>query len=587
MRGRMAYILDVQGNKCNNNCFFCQHSGTAPAPASGGVTDALKARMRTIPDKAGPVIIRGTEPSLRSDFLELLRYAKQLGIEKPVVESNGRVFCYGDFCSAVMAEGVRDFTIRLFGPDAGVHDRWSGAQGSFRQAVQGIRNLRERGARVKLTLFLSARHKDCINGYAALVQDLRPSSVAFLYLDLENRSVRTVDKGFVQGLGRDVKDLIAAIRRSGIDVEQNDYLESLDLSTCFEGVEDESAAIAFPESRKENKERIRDDFSKRNVVASGRPLKLYVELTRNCNFRCIMCPQQLMRGYDPSLDMPWPLFKRIADSLFPHAEYVDLRGFGESIIMRDWRRCLDYALRFDCRYGLITNLSIKDDKMWERMVRSNFFIGVSFDGATKKTFEHIRRGANFSTIMTNLEKVARWRREYEMPEENLKLMVTVQQENLEELPDIIGIAHDLGVKRVQFSPSRVTRESGVFDRDEVFDRPDLVNPALERSISLAKRHGIQLLMTGSFKQRETESAHGYAVQQSCDHPWTGIYVTAEGLVGPCNQLMLPLGILLGDLRKESFEDIWNGFNFRLFRKLMHTPNRLNHCDWCFRNRYGD
>ncbi len=581
----MAYILDLPGGRCNNNCYFCPSS--LSSRKRSGTTDAVKAVMRSIPDKKSPVIIRGTEPLLREDSLELLRYAKQIGIEKPVLESNGRAFCYKDFCSKVISEGVMDFTISLFGPDAETHDGWSGIKGSFSQSVQGIRNLLELGARVKILFFLSARHGGSIGDYVRLIGELRPTSVAFLYLDLEGKSVRTVDKGFVQGLGREIRDLLVNLRGSGIRVEQDDYPECLDLSSFFEGLDEKNAAAPFPAGKEDNRKRIREGFSRRNVVVSGRPLKLYVELTRNCNFRCIMCPQPLTRGYEPSLDMPWPLFKSIADSLFPHADYVDLRGFGESVIMKDWRRCLDYALRFDCKYGLITNLSLKDDEMWELMVKRGFFIGVSLDGATKKTLEYIRRGANFGTIMGNLEKVARWRREYGMPEENIKLMVTVQKENLHELPDIIGLARKLGVKRVQFSPSRVTRETGVFDRDEIFDSPGAVNPILEKSLELAKRHGIELLMTGSFKQLETESAHGYAAQQSCDHPLTGIYVTAEGLVGPCNQLMLPLGILLGDLRKESFEEIWNGFNFRLFRKLMHTPHRLNHCDWCFRNRYGD
>jgi len=65
----MAYILDLPGGRCNNNCYFCPSS--LSSRKRSGTTDAVKAVMRSIPDKKSPVIIRGTEPLLREDSLEL------------------------------------------------------------------------------------------------------------------------------------------------------------------------------------------------------------------------------------------------------------------------------------------------------------------------------------------------------------------------------------------------------------------------------------------------------------------------------------------------------------------------------------
>ncbi len=589
----MSNIINVIGGACNNGCSFCSYLGrNRSAQAMPEVI--IKALMRRIKDKTQPVILRGVEPPLRQDFLELLRYAKQLGIKNLTLESNGRAFCYSDFCEKVMNEGVSRFTIYLFGPDARLHDqtqlhdKLTNVQGSFYQSVDGIRNLLAKGAKVKTLFILTSYHDNFIKNYSDFITQLKPTSVAFLYLDQENKNIRTVDKVFVRYLGRDIRDLIMELRAAGIKVEDNGYPESLDFSTFFNDlVGDASINRSFPASRAENQKRAAKEFSKRNLKVSSKPLNIFIELTRNCNFRCIMCPQPLTRGYDTSLDMPWSLFKKVADTLFPYAQYVDLRGFGESIIMKDWKRCLDYCLRFDSKYGLVTNLSIQDDEMWKLMVQNNFFLGISFDGATKKTFEYIRRGANFDIVLRNLRNIARWRQEYGMPEKNIKLMVTVQRENIHELPAIIELAREAGVKLVQFSPSRVVYEEGVIDRDDIFNHPEIVGPILKKSIKLARKHGIRLLMTGSLKQRKTETAHGYRVQQSCDHPWTCLYITAEGHVGPCNQLMLPLEVLLGDLQQNTFEEIWNNFNFRQFRKLMHTPHRLTHCDWCFENRYGD
>lgn len=589
----MVEVVHIPGKRCNNSCFFCTYTGrdnTQPAAEHQLEmhTGVVKAWLREVKDKEDRVVLRGVEPALREDLPELLRYAKQLGIRDLALETNGRAFFYKDLCKQLLREGLKRYTIYIFGPEAQLHDSWSKVKGSFEQTLTGIRNLLSLGAEVKVLCFLSARHAECLQEYAPLLQRLKPSSATFLYIDLEHRNVRTVDQPFVQQLGRDIRDLIETVRNKGIPVEPNDYKGSLDLSAFFDDLQGDLVTnVSIASSKEGNISAAESGFAERSLTLDSKPLKLFVELTRNCNFRCIMCPQPLLQTYKEELDMPFEMFQQIADALFPYATYVDLRGFGESTFIKGWRDYLDYALKFDCKYGLITNLAAKDDEMWKLMMKSNCFLGVSFDGATKKTFEYIRRGANFKTIMRNLRNIVGWREQYQMPEENIKLLVTAQRENIHELPEIVELANEVRVKRVQFSPSRVMYDEGVLNCDHVFDDPEVIGPILERSIALAKKHGIQLEMTGSFQQQETERHSGYAVQECCDHPWTRLYITAEGKAGPCNQLMMPLGILLGDLRHNSFEEVWNNFNFRMFRKIIHTPHRLNYCDWCFKNRYGD
>ena len=124
------------------------------------------------------------------------------------------------------------------------------------------------------------------------------------------------------------------------------------------------------------------------------PLNLFVETTRNCNCHCIMCSRK-KPSFDPKMNLPLSFFKKIADELFPHAKSVDLRGFGESTLLPYWKDIVDYSLKFKCKKGIVTNLSVKNDNMWAYLIKNDFWVGISFDGATKKTFEHIRRGNNF------------------------------------------------------------------------------------------------------------------------------------------------------------------------------------------------
>ena len=51
---------------------------------------------------------------------------------------------------------------------------------------------------------------------------------------------------------------------------------------------------------------------------------------------------------------------------------------------------VNYASKYNCRFGIITNLNKRDDLLWEELVKKNFWFGVSFDAARKKTFEYIK-----------------------------------------------------------------------------------------------------------------------------------------------------------------------------------------------------
>jgi len=111
-----------------------------------------------------------------------------------------------------------------------------------------------------------------------------------------------------------------------------------------------------------------EEFESNKVRLSSFPTNIFIELTRNCNCYCRMCFRK-NNSYRNELDMSFELFKKAADIFFPYAECVDLRGFGESTILNNWTEIVDYVLRYDCKFGIFTNLSILDEQMWEKLVK--------------------------------------------------------------------------------------------------------------------------------------------------------------------------------------------------------------------------
>lgn len=285
------------------------------------------------------------------------------------------------------------------------------------------------------------------------------------------------------------------------------------------------------------------------------PENVFVELTRNCNGHCIMCSRKNPSN-DPRLNMPFSFFKRIADELFPYAKNVDLRGFGESTILHNWMDIVDYVTKFDCKFGIVTNLNIRDDSMWDSLIKNDFWVAISFDGSTKKTFEKIRRGSDFSTVLRNIKVLVSSCRKYSKDIGNVYLLVTVQKHNLKEVPDIIRLAGRLGLKKVELSPVQTSDKKLLFNKNDA-------QRVLQKAFKISKNLGIDLVLIGSLGNLDLEKSMNFNVKGYCARPWKYAYITYDGKIGPCNHKLDP-PLVLGNLNKTSFKEVWNNSLFTLF-----------------------
>ena len=570
---------------CNNHCSFC--SATGRSFIREPLEETL-ARLAAVPRTQG-LFIRGGEPTLHPALPRVVQTARDLGFREIALETNARALAYPEYAAGLAAAGLTELRPYFQGANAEDHENVTQAPGSYSQTLQGAVNAAQAGVRVTPLIILLRSNLD--GDWLSLLRMLGAKRAAFLYLssDWGQFSATLTGLDFFGEVTGKVRGLFSAFQEAGIKVCPNEYPDSVPFHRLFEHRPHQTDAQKRPRSRAENKAMSLEDFSQRRLALRSYPSQIFMELTRNCNFRCVMCARPTTKEYEPALDMSEELFRNVADELFPYADYVDLRGWGETTIIRGWeRKYLDYALKFDCRFGLITNLSVKNDAMWEKLVSRHFFLGVSVDGSTKETFEGIRRGASFETVLRNLGLITELMKKHDSPSDNLKLMMTVQDANLREMPQVVALAADLGVRNVQLSPCRDMNGDEYGGKDRVFIRRDTVKEALMETVRVARARGVHLAMTGSFNVPDVESALGQLriKEGGCYNPWSRAYITPEGKIGPCNHLMYPTQVLLGDLR-DGFWNAWNSQDFQLFRHMIDTRNRTTLCDYCFRHRYGD
>ena len=138
----MSRRLDLKvGFKCNNFCRFCaqghkRHLGDK-------TTEQIKKELEVARTDCDSVVFTGGEPTIRDDIIELVSYAKKLGYDPIQIQSNGRKFCYKPFCKQLIEAGANEFSPALHGHIPECHDFLTRSPGSWKQTVQGIKNLRD------------------------------------------------------------------------------------------------------------------------------------------------------------------------------------------------------------------------------------------------------------------------------------------------------------------------------------------------------------------------------------------------------------------------------------------------------------
>ncbi len=142
----------------------------------------------------------------------------------------------------------------------------------------------------------------------------------------------------------------------------------------------------------------------------GLPVEYIVETTTRCNLHCPMCPRA--RIGQPKADMPPAIFERLVAEAAGAAEHMMLVGLGEPLLDPYIIERIELCARHGVATLLSTNGVLLDEAAASRLLDSPLeHLTLSFDGATKQTFEFYRRGARFEAVRDNFVRLARMKKQ--------------------------------------------------------------------------------------------------------------------------------------------------------------------------------
>ncbi len=129
------------GYHCNNNCVFCSEADGYLAALKIKTIDQVKKEIIAARQQYNFINFMGREPTLRDDFIDIIKFAKQQNFEQIGFTTNGRMLAYPEFTQRILRTGVNQVAISLIGNNHIVHDKQTQVKGSFAQTILGIKNV--------------------------------------------------------------------------------------------------------------------------------------------------------------------------------------------------------------------------------------------------------------------------------------------------------------------------------------------------------------------------------------------------------------------------------------------------------------
>jgi MoaA/NifB/PqqE/SkfB family radical SAM enzyme len=322
------------------------------------------------------------------------------------------------------------------------------------------------------------------------------------------------------------------------------------------------------------------------------PRFLQVEPVGQCNLRCRMCPILFRKDgppHGPPAFMDFDLFTRLLDDL-PGLEELQLQGLGEPMMHPRFFDMVELAVARGIKVSTNTNLTLLNARRAGLCVTSGLGeLHASIDGATAETYERIRVRAHFDRIVANLERLMAERRRLRSDTPRVRLVAVAMRQNLPEFPDLVRLAHRLGIDAVFVQhlchdfgesslPAAYRPMRDFVDAETLLHvDPERIRTVFAEARAVATELGVDLRLPPT---RPRVHPPGTPGPKRCDWPWRGAYVSYQGLAMPCCMVATPDRMTLGDMAASGVEPVWNGPDYEAFRAALSSETPPEVCRSC-------
>lgn len=282
------------------------------------------------------------------------------------------------------------------------------------------------------------------------------------------------------------------------------------------------------------------------------------EPTTACNLKCPECPSGLRSFTRETGNLKSDFFRKSIDQISKELIYLIFYFQGEPYINPDFLQMVSYAKSKGLYTITSTNGHFLNDKNAKATIESGLDrIIISIDGLTQETYASYRKEGKLENVIQGTKNLIKHKRELKSATPHIIFQFLVVRHNEHEIEDLYNLAEEIGVDEVKLKTAQV------YD----FKNGNDLIPTQD------KYSRYKLNNDGTYSIKHSLVNHCWKLWHSCVITW-------DGLVVPCC-FDKDATHKLGDVKKESFREIWKNKNYTNFRnRLIKGRDQIDICSNC-------
>jgi cyclic pyranopterin phosphate synthase len=197
-RAERVHILT--GAVCNNNCIFCMEEDREGREEVNSRTDDALVRF-ILEQNAGveEVCFTSGEPTTNPSLPRWVRMAKDAGVPRVSIMTNGRALSYDKYTRLLIGAGMRRFYVSIHGHDEKLHEGLTRTPGSFAQTVEGLRTVaryKRHGIELHTSTVVTRRNLPHLGAIYRFLRELGVDQVVFNVMQANGRANTYFEKIF-------------------------------------------------------------------------------------------------------------------------------------------------------------------------------------------------------------------------------------------------------------------------------------------------------------------------------------------------------------------------------------------------------
>ena len=290
----------------------------------------------------------------------------------------------------------------------------------------------------------------------------------------------------------------------------------------------------------------------------GKPMTVSFEPTTACNLRCPECPSGLRSFTRPTGNLKKDFFTKSIDELAKDLMYLIFYFQGEPYINPDFLDMAKYASDKGIYTITSTNGHFLNDANAKKTVESGLDrLIISVDGTTQEVYEQYRKEGKLENVLLGARNIVKWKKELKSNTPHIIFQFLVVKPNEHQIPEVYKLAKEVGVDEVKLKTAQI------YD----YENGNPLIPTIEKYARYKKG------ADGKYSVKHKLINHCWKLWHSCVITWDGVVV-------PCC-FDKDADYKLGDLKTETFADLWHNDNYQSFRmELLKGRDQIDICTNC-------